>query len=170
MGTILFREPRIRTTWWRQLYVLANENECSLWGEGFPCTAWLQVGSLGRRLSLWGWEPPVSSASSGRIFFFPFSIEWCWRNAILREETGEARDRTQKTIGRGEHKRLCLWVFQILFCVCPRSSPSSDLRVGEDHSFQPVNHPSTFTVSICWVFSVIEALGSHLNTFEPPSS
>lgn len=102
--------------------------------------------------------------------FFPFSIEWCWRNAILREETGEARDRTQKTIGRGEHKRLCLWVFQILFCVCPRSSPSSDLRVGEDHSFQPVNHPSTFTVSICWVFSVIEALGSHLNTFEPPSS
>lgn len=38
----------------------------------FPCVAWLQVGSLGQRLSLGGWEPPVSSASSCRIFLFSF--------------------------------------------------------------------------------------------------
>lgn len=84
----------------------------------FPCVAWLQVGSLGPRLSLRGWEPPVSSASSCGIFFFPFSIERCWRNAILREKTGEARDRTQKTTGRrGTQKVMPMGISSPFLCV-----------------------------------------------------
>lgn len=94
--------------------------------------------------------------------FIPFSIEWCWRNVVFREEASKARDRSENKKEREREAQMggsrlwlswgCLWIVQ-------HPPLSSGLQMGEDHSFHPVNHPFTFAVNICWVLPATEALG-----------